>query len=245
MKSKEGMPVHVAVIMDGNGRWAKQHGKTRLSGHNAGMKAMTETVRRCSDLGVQHLTVYAFSTENWKRSAAEVTGISKLLVKYVEKDLNELHENNVKVDVFGDYTTLPPGAVDALERTIERTKENTGLKFHIALNYGSRAEMLRAVNELIREATETAPPRHCEERSDEAIQCTEEMFASKLYSAGVPDPDLVIRTSGEQRLSNFLLWQSAYSELVFTDTLWPDFTPDQLEECIEIYKGRKRRFGGR
>ncbi len=229
------MPRHIAIVMDGNGRWAKQRGLPRLAGHNAGMMVLKEIVKKTSTLGIEHLTVYAFSTENWKRPQDEVGGIFKILVYYVDKELAELHQNNVKVSILGDYSTLPKDAVKKLEEAMERTKENTGLCFHIALNYGGRDEILRAVRAL---AKETLEGKLLPE------EITAEVFSEQLYTVGLPDPDLVIRTSGELRLSNFLLWQTAYSELIFPDTYWPDFTPERLEECITEYQGRTRRFGG-
>ena len=240
MLDKERMPVHVAVIMDGNGRWAKEKGVPRLAGHNAGMKAMKKIVDHSDKLGIKYLTVYAFSTENWKRSFAEVSGIFKLLVTYVNSDLKELVENNVRVKVLGDYSALPADAVKSLEKTLEQTKDNTRLQFNIALNYGGRDEIKRAVQsigEKIRDGL----------LSPEDI--TEETISGELFTgclqADVPDPELIIRTSGELRLSNFLLWQSAYSELVFPEVMWPDFTPVEVEKAIEDYQSRERRFGGR
>ena len=241
MLDKERIPAHVAIIMDGNGRWAKAKGLPRLAGHNAGMLAMKEIVKASSQLGVKYLTVYAFSTENWKRSAEEVGGIFKLVVKYVDSELKELHENNVKVRIMGDYGAVPQAAVDRLEKSLETTKDNTGLQFNIALNYGSRAEIVRAVNRLKQDMEEGIL------KADEEI--TEEMISRYLYTGeengNIPDPDLIIRTSGEERLSNFMLWQSAYSEFAFTDVLWPDFTPEEYERMIELYQNRDRRFGGR
>ncbi len=240
MLDKERMPVHVAVIMDGNGRWAKEKGLPRLAGHNAGMKAMKKIVDHSDKLGIKYLTVYAFSTENWKRSIAEVSGIFKLLVKYVDSDLRELVENNVKVKVLGDYSMLPQDAVRSLDRTLEETKDNTGLQFNIALNYGGRDEIkkaVQAIGEKIREGL-LAP----EDITEETI--TAELYTGAGY-ADVPDPELIIRTSGELRLSNFLLWQSAYSELVFPQVMWPDFTPEEYEKAIADYQSRERRFGGR
>lgn len=233
------MPVHVAVIMDGNGRWARKHKVNRFSGHNAGMESMKEIVRRASDLGIKYLTVYAFSTENWKRTDEEVSGIFKLLVKFVKLDLDELHEKNVKVMTLGDYSEIPEGAKKSLEKTMEKTGENTGLQFNIALNYGSRNEIVRAINNIISD----------EKKGKLDFPVNEEMVTKYLYTGdengNIPDPDLIIRTSGEERLSNFLLWQCAYSEFAFTSTLWPDFTPEEFEEIIEKYQNRDRRFGGR
>lgn len=240
MLDKERMPIHVAIIMDGNGRWAKEKGLPRLAGHNAGMKAMKKIVDHSDKLGIKYLTVYAFSTENWKRSIAEVSGIFKLLVTYVNSDLKELVENNVKVKVLGDYTRLPKDAVKSLERTLEETKDNTGLQFNIALNYGGRSEIRNAVEAIGRKIIEGkfSP----EDITDEII--SDELTTGRLY-ADVPDPELIIRTSGELRLSNFLLWQSAYSELVFPEVMWPDFTPEEYEKAIADYQNRERRFGGR
>ncbi|MBR3212750.1 MAG: isoprenyl transferase [Firmicutes bacterium] len=236
---KAKLPVHVAIIMDGNGRWASARKRPRLAGHNAGMKAMTEIVRAASDMGIKYLTVYAFSTENWKRSVEEVGGIFDLLVKYVAKELQELKDNNVRVRVLGEYSVIPEAARKSLELTLAETEANTGMQFNIALNYGSRAEIVRAVNALIRER----------EESGFRAQITEEMISKHLYTGrengNIPDPDLIIRTSGEERISNFLLWQCAYSEFAFTDTLWPDFTPEMLKDIILEYGKRDRRFGGR
>lgn len=232
----ERIPPHVAIIMDGNGRWAQGRNLPRMAGHNAGMLAMKEIVKASSVLGVKHLTVYAFSTENWKRSMEEVRGIFKLLILYVEKELKELHENNVKVRILGDYEKLPREAVKSIRRTLETTKNNTGLQFNIALNYGGRDEILRSVKRLVKKA---------EDGTLKAEEVTEDLIAENLYTAGIPDPDLVIRTSGEMRLSNYLLWQCAYSEFIFTDVLWPDFTREEYEKSIEIFQNRKRRFGGR
>ena len=240
MLDRERMPQHVAIIMDGNGRWAKKRGLPRLAGHNAGMKAMKKIVDHSDKLGIKYLTVYAFSTENWKRSVAEVSGIFKLLVTYVNSDLRELVENNVRVRVLGDYTKLPADAVKSLERTLKDTENNTGLQFNIALNYGGRDEIrnsVQAISEKVQRG-ELAP----EDITDEMI--SDELTTGKLH-ADVPDPELIIRTSGELRLSNFLLWQSAYSELVFPQVMWPDFTPEEYEKAIADYQSRERRFGGR
>ncbi len=238
--SKERMPVHVAVIMDGNGRWAKENGVPRLAGHNAGMKAMKKIVDHSDKLGIKYLTVYAFSTENWKRSMEEVSGIFKLLVKWVASDLKGLIDNNVKVKVLGDYRALPEDAVKSLEKTLEATKNNTGLQFNIALNYGGRDEITKAVKKLAeRVKAGTLEPEDIDD----------DMIGAALFTgtelADTPDPELIIRTSGELRLSNFLLWQSAYSELVFPKVYWPDFTPEEYEKAIADYQSRERRFGGR
>ncbi|MCI2061969.1 MAG: isoprenyl transferase [Eubacteriaceae bacterium] len=232
------MPVHVAIIMDGNGRWAEKRKLPRVMGHNAGMKSMTEIVRRASDLGIKYLTVYAFSTENWKRSKEEVSGIFKLLVKYVDLELDELCRNNVRVRIFGDYEGMGEAVKDRLDKTLGDTKDNTGLEFNICLDYGSRDEMTKAVRAIAREVKDG-------ELKSEDI--TEETISAHLFTglAGVPDPDVIIRTSGEERLSNFLLWQCAYSEMIFTPVLWPDYTPEEFEKSLEEFQSRDRRFGGR
>lgn len=240
MVDKERIPKHIAIVMDGNGRWANNKGLPRLAGHNAGMLAMKEIVKHSSILGVKYLTVYAFSTENWKRSMEEVNGIFKLLVFYVEKELKELNKNKVRVRVLGDYSKLPQEAVKSLEKALKKTDANTGLQFNIALNYGSRDEIIQAIR-LLGEDIKAgiADPKNITEESFSSYLFTGEKFAC------VPDPELVIRTSGEKRLSNYLLWQSAYSEFVFTETLWPDFSPGEYEKAIEEYQNRDRRFGGR
>ena len=223
------IPRHVAVIMDGNGRWAKERGQIRLQGHLAGMEALREIVRHSQRLGVEYLTVYAFSTENWKRPADEVAGIFKLVIKYVNSELKELNENNVRVSILGDWSAIPKDSADSIRLALKTTENNDGLKFNIALNYGGRAEITRAVNKLM---------------SEGRTSVTEDDISGALYTAGMPDPDVIIRTSGENRLSNFLIWQAAYSEIVLTDVYWPDFTPEEYERCIIEYQSRDRRFGG-
>lgn len=240
MLDMDRIPSHVAIIMDGNGRWAKKKGLPRLAGHNAGMKSMIEIVRRSKELGLDNLTLYAFSTENWKRSAEEVSGIFKLLIKYVENELKVIMDNNVRIRILGDYSPLPKDSLAAVEKAITQTAGNTGMQLNIALNYGGRAEILRAVQHL-------AAAAKAGQIQPEDI--TEDSISAYLYTGasetGCGDPELIIRTSGEERLSNFLLWQSAYSEFVFTDVLWPDFTPEEYEKCLEEYQSRDRRFGGR
>ena len=237
---KELMPQHVAVIMDGNGRWAKRRGVPRVAGHRAGMESMKKIVDHSDKLGIKYLTVYAFSTENWKRSMEEVSGIFKLLVTFVNRDLRELIDNNVRVRILGDYSTIPEDSRRALEKTLRDTEKNDGLQFNIALNYGARDEILRSVRGIADrvKAGELEPGEITEETIAEGLW-TGSMFAD------CPDPELIIRTSGELRLSNFLLWQSAYSEFVFHDALWPDFKPEDFEDCIAEYQSRDRRFGGR
>ena len=215
--------------MDGNGRWAKERGQIRLQGHLAGMEALREIVRHSQRLGVEYLTVYAFSTENWKRPADEVAGIFKLVIKYVNSELKELNENNVRVGILGDWNAIPEDSAKSIRLALKTTENNDGLKFNIALNYGGRAEITRAVNKLI---------------SEGRTNVTEDDISGALYTAGMPDPDVIIRTSGENRLSNFLIWQAAYSEIVLTDVYWPDFTPEEYEKCIIEYQSRDRRYGG-
>ena len=222
------LPQHVAVIMDGNGRWAKERGLARVAGHNEGMKSLREIVRHTSDLGIGYLTVYAFSTENWKRSEEEVSGIFKLLVLYVRSELAELNRNNVKIQLLGDISKLPEDARKAASMAVETTKSNTGLVFNIAINYGGRAEIIQAVNKAVKEGKEQS----------------EESFSKLLYTSDMPDPDVIIRTGNEFRISNFLIWQCAYSEIVISPVYWPDFTPEEYEKCLLEYEKRDRRFGG-
>lgn len=229
---------HVGIIMDGNGRWAKAHHVPRALGHNAGMEAMKRIVIASSNLGIKYLTVYAFSTENWKRSVEEVSGIFKLIVKYVNSELVELNENNVHINILGDYSMLPEDSVEAIDRMLDSTSSNDGLIFNIALNYGGRDELIKAVRQI---STEVASL----DISPQDIN--EDMISAHLYTGalGIPDPDLIIRTSGEMRTSNFLLWQASYSELMFTDTLWPDFNEQEFTSMINSFAERNRRFGGR
>ena len=233
-------PSHVAIIMDGNGRWAQKHNVTRMAGHNQGMYAMKEIIKKADVMGIKYLTVYAFSTENWKRSQEEVGGIFGLLVKFVASELAELNENNVKVHILGDYTKIPSQAVSSIEKALQTTQKNDGLQFNIALNYGSRAEIVRGVRNIVNNVlNDTLTPEDIDES----------LFSNYLYTGdeneNIPDPYLIIRTSGEKRLSNFLLWQCAYSEFAFSDSIWPDFSPEEFEAIIEEYKHRGRRFGGR
>lgn len=234
------VPDHVAIIMDGNGRWAEKNGVSRLAGHNAGMLAMKEIIKKADQMGIRYLTVYAFSTENWKRSQEEVGGIFGLLVRYVGSELEELHANHVKVRVLGEYEKIPKNALNSIQKALRTTENNDGLQFSIALNYGGRQEITQAVRKLCEQAAAGIL---------EPDQITEELIGRNLYTGekngNIPDPDLIIRTSGEERLSNFLLWQCAYSELAFSDSLWPDFTPEEFEQMIIEFSQRKRRFGGR
>jgi undecaprenyl diphosphate synthase len=193
------------------------------------MRAMKKIVRCSGDIGIEHLTVYAFSTENWRRPKAEVSALFNILVYFADKELAEIKENNVRVKILGDYSSLPKKAIGRLDKTVEETKDNTGLGFNIAINYGGRDEIVRAANEAYIAWGEV----------------TEDTLDMNLWTAGIPDPELVIRTSGEKRLSNFLLWQAAYSEFIYRDTLWPDFDEAEYMGCIEEYQKRKRNFGGR
>jgi len=229
------IPEHVALIMDGNGRWAKQRGLPRTLGHRAGVEALKEIVRYASEIGIKILTVYAFSTENWARPIEEVDYlINTLLVEYMKKEIDELNKNNVKVRILGNIDDLPVLTRKQIVEAVEITKNNTGLKFNIALNYGGRKEIIDAVKKI----TNMVLNGMIDEK-----EINEELFSRYLYTAGDKDPDLIIRTSGEMRISNFLIWQSAYSEFYFTKTLWPDFTKEDLDKAINEYAKRDRRFG--
>ncbi len=231
------IPQHVAVIMDGNGRWAKKRMQNRLRGHKAGIEAVRETIRCASDLGVRYLTIYSFSTENWKRPEAEVDGLMDLFARTMLAEVDGLDAEGVRVMTIGDTSALPVETRDAFAAAWDQTRDNDGMTLVVAVNYGSRAEIARAARLL---AVEVA----CPDSPLDASAIDEEMLAGKLYTAGIPDPEVIIRTSGEMRLSNFLLWQAAYSELVCTDVLWPDFDRYELLRCLLDYQGRTRRFGG-
>lgn len=230
----ERLPKHIAIIMDGNGRWAKKRGLPRVMGHKAGMDAIKKAVRACSDLGVKILTIYAFSTENWKRPQDEVGYLMNLLVEYMRKEINELHSNSVKVKILGEIDMLPEQTKKEIAEAVRLTENNRGLQFNIALNYGGRAEIVNACRRLIEDIGSGKLEK---DSLDEAL------FSGYLYTGTDIDPDFIIRTSGEQRLSNFLLWQGAYSELIFVDQLWPDFDEKILYRAIIEYQGRDRRFG--
>ena len=229
-------PAHVAIIMDGNGRWAKARGLPRVAGHKAGVEALRRTVRAAPGQGIRWLTLYAFSSENWSRPQEEVSDLLGLLKIFIRRDLAELHRNGVRVRVIGDKQTLKSDIRALLEEAETLTAGNAALRLNIAFNYGGRDEIVRAARALAEQARAGA-------LSPERIDA--ELFAAHLDTAGIPDPELVIRTSGEQRLSNFLLWQSAYSEFVFLPCLWPDFTAEHLAEALRLYADRDRRFGGR
>ena len=227
-------PRHIAIIMDGNGRWAKKRGLPRTAGHSAGAEAFRRIANYCRSLGVEYLTVYAFSTENWKRSEEEIGGIMLLLRKYLEEALKDMEKNRVRFRFFGDLSRLSP-QLQKLCRDAESRSVEYDVQVNFCLNYGGRDEIVRAARAF---AAEVAAGK----RSPQEL--TEGLFDSYLYSAGVPDPELIIRPSGEMRTSNFLLWQSAYSEYVFMDVLWPDFGPEDLDKAIAEYHRRNRRFGG-
>ena len=227
------IPKHVAVIMDGNGRWAKKRALNRLKGHKAGIEAVRETIRAASDSGVEFLTIYSFSTENWKRPDEEVEGLMNLFAKTMLAEVDGLHEEHVRVMTIGDLSRLPKETRDAFDDAWDKTKDNDGMTLLVAVNYGSRQEILHAVQQIVDEAQETGV----------APQVDESIFERGLYTAGIPDPELLIRTSGEMRISNFLLWQLAYTEIYVTDVLWPDFDRYEFLRALLDYQGRDRRFG--
>ena len=234
---EERVPQHVAVIMDGNGRWAKKRALNRLKGHKAGIEAVRETIRCAHDVGVRYLTIYSFSTENWKRPQDEVVGLMDLFAKTMLAEVDGLDEENVRVRTIGGLSALPKETREAFDKAWEQTRDNTGMTLLVAVNYGAREEILRATKACMRYAVIEG-----EERG-ELPELTEEIFERGLYTAGIPDPDLVIRTSGEMRISNFLLWQMAYSEFYCTDVLWPDFNRYEFLRALLDYQGRERRFG--
>ncbi len=232
------IPQHVAVIMDGNGRWAKKRALNRLRGHKAGIEAVRETIRCASDVGVRYLTIYSFSTENWKRPEDEVVGLMDLFAKTMLAEVDELDKENVRVCTIGDLSLLPSETREAFEEAWDQTCNNTGMTLVVAVNYGARQELLRAVRLSVKKALEAQATGE-----DPYAQLDEEGFAQNLYTADIPDPDLLIRTSGEMRISNFLLWQIAYCELWCTDVLWPDFNRYDFLRALLDYQGRDRRFG--
>lgn len=227
-----GIPKHVAIIMDGNGRWAQSRKLSRSAGHRAGTDRLRGIIRLSSDLGVQALTLYAFSTENWKRPSDEISTLMSLLIEYFTKEIDELFSNNVRIRIIGAYEEMASGVRGAIERAMKRTEANTGLNLNIALNYGSRAEILRAASLAAKEA------------QARGIEMNQEMFESYLYTAGQPEVDLLIRTSGEQRISNFLLYQISYAEFLFPEEFWPDFSDECYIQALIAYQKRSRRFGG-
>ncbi len=228
------IPRHVAIIMDGNGRWAKRQHKPRLYGHKVGVDSVQEIVECATELGVEVLTLYAFSTENWKRPADEVGGLMGLLKNYLQKELNRMLKNNIRLTCIGNIEKLPSDVREVLEKTMAETAKNSKLTLNLALSYGGRSEMVHAIRNIAEEA-------RAGKLATEDID--EKLIDSHLYTAGLPDPDLLIRTGGEARLSNFLLWQASYAEIYFTDMMWPEFREAAFIQAVKEYQGRERRFG--
>ena len=226
------IPKHIAIILDGNGRWAKKRLLPRAMGHKVGCETLEKIVEDCARLGVSYLTVYGFSTENWKRSEEEVSALMNLFRLYMRKLMEVANNNNVLVKMIGDKSKFAADIIEGIDKLVDSTKNNTGMVFTFAVNYGSRDEIKRAISNIISD-------------NIKAEDISEELISSYLDTAGTPDPDLLIRTSGEFRISNYLLWQIAYSEIYITDTLWPDFNKNELIKAIENYNHRERRFGGR
>ena len=231
----EKLPKHIAIIMDGNGRWAKKRFLPRTAGHKAGVETVRTIITECKRLGIKHVTLYTFSTENWKRPVLEVETLMMLLQTYLKKEVEELNRNNVRLTAIGDIEKLPKSCLDELKRAMELTKDNDGPNLNLALNYGGRYDITNAVKQISRDI---------ENHKLNSDDITEETIKNYLSTKSIPDPDLVIRTSGEQRLSNFLLWELAYAELYFTDVYWPDFDEKELQKAIYTYQNRDRRFGG-
>lgn len=234
IKKNANLPAHIAIIMDGNGRWAKQRSLPRFAGHREGINSVREITRICGEIGIRHLTLYTFSTENWARPKAEVSALMQLLLTSIRKEIKNLHENNVKLTTIGAFQDLPKSARKGIEEGIEITKNNTGLNLNLALSYGSRQEIIQAI-------------KHIAEMVDSGKlkidDIDQEQFEKLLYTNNIPDPDLLIRTGGEFRVSNFLLWQIAYTEIFVTDTYWPAFREKELLEAIVEFQSRERRFG--
>ena len=228
------VPRHIAIILDGNGRWAKKRGLPRTAGHAVGAETFRKIATYCKNIGVEYLTVYAFSTENWRRPENEVSTIMKLLGNYLQEAIDTMERDHIRMKVLGDLEALSPELQAMVAKTDEISRRYEGFQANICLNYGGRDEILHAARRYARD--------YAEGRADDSI--TEEGFASYLYSAGIPDPDLLIRPGGEVRISNFLLWQCAYAEFYFTDVLWPDFTPAELDRAIAVFNSRDRRYGG-
>ena len=232
--NKEKLPRHIAIIMDGNGRWAKQHGKPRVFGHRNGVKAVREATEAAAELGVEYLTLYAFSTENWNRPRLEVNALMHLLVDTLHKEVETLNKNNIQLKAIGDLSKLPKRTHQALLDGIKKTESNTRMTLILALNYSAKWDIVQAVKKIAQHTQRgTLPPE----------EITEDIFAENLSTAGIPDPELLIRTSDEHRLSNFLLWQIAYTELYFTPVFWPDFCKEHLHQAIIDFQNRERRFG--
>lgn len=224
------VPTHIGIIMDGNGRWAKQRGLTRIRGHQVGARRVKTIVRFADKLGVKHISLYAFSVENWARPSFEVSALMRLIRAYIVRERNDLHAENARFRIIGRVSELAPEIIEEARQSTELMKNNTGLTLNLCINYGGRAEIVDAVKRLVAEGLRPE-------------QVTEEAIARRLYAPDLPDPDLIVRTSGEMRISNFLLWECAYAELYVTDVLWPDFDEVELLRAIQAYQGRERRFG--
>lgn len=233
MEKIENLPKHIAIIMDGNRRWAKSHNMDAKAGHKEGAKTLERIVQYANEIGIPYITVYAFSTENWKRSEEEVGSLMILLKNYLDEFSKRVDTQNIKIKVLGDINVLSGSLRKSIEKAIERTKNNTGTTFNIAFNYGGRAEIVRAVKQIL------------ENKAIKVEDITEDLISNNLYTAGQPDPDLLIRTSGEMRTSNFLPWQLVYSEFYFVNKNWPDFSEEDLLEAINEYQKRNRKFGGK
>ena len=231
---RSNIPEHIAIIMDGNGRWAKKQGKPRVFGHKNGVKAVREVTEGCAELGINYLTLYAFSTENWNRPKIEVTALMTLLVETIKSEVKTLNKNNIRLETIGNTEALPEKSKKALRNAIAETKDNTGLCLILALNYSAKWDIMQAVKSIAQKV---------EDQSLHADSITESDFESALSTKNIPDPELLIRTSGESRISNFLLWEIAYAELFFTSVLWPDFTKEHLAKAIVDFQNRERRFG--
>jgi undecaprenyl diphosphate synthase len=231
---KAKLPTHVAIIMDGNGRWAKKHLLSRIKGHEKGSEAVRTIVRACREFGIAHLTLYAFSTENWQRPKSEIDALMALLIKFLKSEQQELFENDIRLHVIGQIERLPVHVQQALSETMRLTRKNSGLQLNLALSYGSRAEIVHVVRQLARKSKNG-------QIDPDSINA--DIVAQHLYTKGIPDPDLLIRTSGEMRISNFLLWQIAYAEIHVTPTYWPDFSRDEFYQILKEFQRRERRFG--
>ena len=232
--NRDKLPRHIAVIMDGNGRWAKQRSLPRIRGHQVGMESLKSVISTCAETGIEYLSLYAFSTENWFRPEKEVRALIMMLKTFLQKEINNLHRANIRVHTIGEIERLPSDIYDMVQKGLEKTSKNTGMNLNFAWSYGSREEIVRAVSAIAGKVARG-------EQDPDKIE--EQCVAQHLYTAGMPDPDLLVRTSGEMRISNFLLWQIAYTELYVTDVLWPDFREEEILKAIAEYQTRKRRFG--
>jgi len=235
MPDKNNIPTHIAIIMDGNGRWAAEKGLPKIMGHRKGAQTVRDILEACEEIGVKYLTLYAFSTENWKRPQGEIKGLMRLLRMQLERETKNLIKNNVRLNVIGSIEDLPDAVKAKLKRSLELTKNNTGVVLTLALSYGGRAEIINAAQKILNDA---------EQGRIKKVDIDEKLFSSYLYTGGLPDPDLMIRTSGEMRVSNFLLWQISYSEFYVTKKYWPDFGKKDLEKAVAEYQKRQRRYGG-